>query len=162
MVKQIDIGCGPCPKKGYDAYIDIYMHPKVRDDPYVANRFTKTCAEDLSMFEDKEFDYAWCHHVIEHVQDPAKACAEMVRIAKAGILYFPSVEIDMLCGRKDHNWLVFPDYKKNHLLFIKKRHESYYGQGGKKRIPNKEAHRWIAQQQKPFEWKDSFTWTVVL
>jgi len=162
MIRRIDIGCGPCPKKGYDAYIDVYMHPKVRDNPEVCDKFTKTCAEDLSMFKDKEFDFAWCHHVIEHVQDPAKACAEMVRVAKAGILYFPSVEIEILCGRDDHNWMVFPDYKRNHLLFIKKRFKSFYGQGGKRKIPVEEARRWVAQQQKPFEWKDSFTWTVVL
>ncbi len=160
MSKKIDIGCGPCPKAGYDAYIDVYMHPKVRDNPEVANRFTKTPAEDLSMFKDKEFDYAWCHHVIEHVQDPNKACAEMIRIAKAGILYFPSVEIEILCGRDDHNWMIFQP-KPNHLLFIKKRFKSFYGQGGKRRIPE-EARQYVAQQQKPFEWKDSFTWTVVL
>ncbi|HUU87632.1 MAG TPA: class I SAM-dependent methyltransferase [Candidatus Glassbacteria bacterium] len=161
-MRKIDLGCGPCPKAGYDIYTDIYMHPKVRDNPEVSNRFVKTAMEDMPMFKDKEFDYAYSHHVLEHVQDPNKACAEMVRIAKAGILYFPTVEIDILIGRHDHNWLIFPDYKRNHLLFIKKRFKSYFGQGGKNKIEPEEAAKWVAQQNKPFEWKDSFTWTVVL
>jgi len=161
MVKRIDIGCGPKPQKGYDAYIDIYMNRSVRIHPEIANRFTKTCAEDLSMFKDKEFDFAWCHHVIEHVQDPNKACAEIMRIAKTGVFYFPTVSIEILCGRDDHNWMVFPNYEKKHLLFIKKRFKSFYGQGGKRNI-QADARPWICNQSPPFEWKDSFTWTVVL
>ncbi len=160
-MKRIDIGCGPNPQENYDVYTDIYMHPKVRDKPEVANRFVKTPLEDMSMFKDKEFDYAFCNHVIEHVQDPNKACAEMVRIAKAGILYFPTPEIDILIGRHDHNWLIFPSYKHNHLLFIKKKFQSYFQPPTKKSLPAGVA-RWVAQQQKPFEWKDGFTWTVVL
>ena len=92
MTKRIDLGCGPKPQKDYDAYIDVYMHKNVLNNPEESNRFVKTPMEDLSMFKDKEFDYAYCHHVIEHVQDPGKACAEMVRIAKSGTLWFPSVE----------------------------------------------------------------------
>ena len=162
MVRRIDVGCGPNPRAGYDVYTDIYMYKNVMNNPEISNRFVKTAMEDMSMFKDKEFDYAYSHHVIEHVQDPNKACAEMVRIAKAGILYFPSVEIDILVGRDDHNWLIFPNYEKKHLLFIKKRFKSYLGQAGKNKIQPEEARKWIAQQQKPFEWKDSFTWTVVL
>lgn len=161
MTRKIDIGCGPRPQAGYDVYTDIYMHKNVMNNPEASNRFVKTPMEDMKMFKNKEFDYAYSHHVIEHVQDPNKACAEMVRIAKAGILYFPSVEIDILIGRHDHNWLVFPDYKKNHLLFIKKRFKSYYQPPTKTSLPEG-VRQWVAQQQKPFEWKDSFTWTVVL
>ena len=160
MARRIDIGCGPRPRAGYDVYTDIYMHKNVRNKPEISNRFVKTPMEDMKMFKNKEFDYAYSHHVIEHVQDPNKACAEMVRIAKAGILYFPSVEIEILCGRDDHKWMIFQP-KPNHLLFIKKRFKSFYGQGGKRKIPA-EARQYVAQQQKPFEWKDSFTWTVVL
>ena len=159
---KIDIGCGPRPHAGYDAYTDVYLPKNIAQNPELLSKFTKTGLEDMSMFKDKQFDYAYGHHMIEHIEDPNKACAELVRIAKAGILYFPSVEIDILIGRNDHNWLIFPDYKKNHLLFIKKRFKSYFGQASKSAIVPKEAQQWVAQQAKPFEWKGEFTWTVVL
>lgn len=158
-MKRIDIGCGRVPKPDYDAYTDIYMSSPVKDNPEVREKFVKTPLEDMSMFKDKEFDYAYCHHVIEHVNDPNKACSELIRIAKAGALYFPTVQADILFGRTDHNWLLF-QVKPNHILFIKKRFPSYYGQGTKN-LPEG-VRPWTALQQPVFRWEGDFKWIVVL
>lgn len=164
-MKRIDIGCGHKPTKDYDVYVDVYMSKEVQANEVVKSKFIMTPAEDLSMFKDKEFDYAKCHHVIEHVNDPAKACAEMVRVAKRGTLWFPSTPIELLCGRKDHNWMVFQITDRGHnipnrLLFIKKRFNSYYGHSRSTLPEGVKQH--IALEQTPFNWEGSFEWTVVL
>ena len=101
-------------------------------------------------FKDKEFDYARCHHVIEHTEDPAKACSELVRIARGGILSFPPPQAELMFGRKEHRWFVFVD--KGRLLFVAKRHPSY----------GIERRKTGCTINVDFEWKDSFKWTVVL
>lgn len=125
-------------------YTDIIKPVADFDGPYV-----QTPAEDLSMFADKSFDFARCHHVIEHVNDPAKACSELIRIAKSGILSFPPMQAEIMFGRRDHNWFVAID--RGRLLFIKKRHESYG-------IPRSITH---CELNVDFPWEDSFEFQVV-
>ena len=143
---KIDIGSGGGrrPAQGFDMYCDINM-PKDPPTPFV-----QTPAEDLSMFGDKEFDYARCHHVIEHVNDPDRACSEIIRIAKAGRLSFPPMQAEIMFGRSDHNFFVCIDHGR--LLFIKKRHASYG-------IPRIQTGCGLNVD---FDWVDGFDWTVVL
>lgn len=145
-MRKIDIGCGGTTKRcaeGYDVYTDVVL-PR---DPMPA-KFV-LCPMEKMPFNDKEFDYARCHHVIEHTQDPDMACKELIRIAKAGILAFPPPQAEIMFGRKDHNWFVFVD--KGRLLFVKKRHPSYG-------IPHRDTG---CELNVNFEWKDSFEWIVV-
>lgn len=117
-MNRIDIGSGGGrrPAKGYDMYTDLNM-PKDPPTPFVQ------CGMEKMPFGDKSFDFARCHHSIEHTNDPGRACAELIRIARAGILSFPPPQAEILFGRRDHNWFVFVD--RGRLLFIKKRHASY-------------------------------------
>jgi len=159
MGKKLDVGCGRRPKEGYDVYTDVYEPPWVKENPEMGKKFVLTPAEDLSQFKDKEFDFVWCNHVIEHVQDPNKACAELMRVGKAGMIRFPTIQAEILVGRRDHNWMVFI-VNDHRLLFIKKRFKSFYG-APKSTLPN-HAGEFVALQQKPFFWRDSFKWTVLL
>ena len=156
-MKTIDIGCGHKPRPNCDVYIDVYMSKEVMNNPEVSNRFIKTPAEDLSMFKDKEFDFAYCHHVIEHTIDPEKACNEMMRIAKEGILHFPTPQVELMCGRYDHKWVVFR-LSDDHLLFIPRYFKPPFR--SRKGVPDGKG-RYLALEQKPFEWKDSFKVTVI-
>jgi len=36
-------------------------------------------------FPDKSFDFVYCAHVLEHVDDPIRACREIMRVGKRGI-----------------------------------------------------------------------------
>ena len=83
--KRIDIGCGATLKRaapGYDVYTDI-----VECDLDLPGKYVR-CAMEKMPFANKEFEYARCHHVIEHTEDPAEACSELIRIAKAGVRSF--------------------------------------------------------------------------
>ena len=146
MAKRIDVGCGGGPKRpavGYDMYCDVLDKALISVTPYVQ------CPMEKMPFKDKEFDFARCHHVIEHTQDPDRACSELVRIARAGILSFPTAQAEIQFGRKDHNWFVFID--RGRLLFVRKRHESY---GVPRRMTGCELNV-------DFEWEGTFQWQVV-
>jgi len=58
-------------------------------------------------FKDKTIDYIYCSHVLEHVDDPEQACAELVRVGKAGYIETPTLMKDALFGwakSLNHKW----------------------------------------------------------
>jgi hypothetical protein len=131
---KVDVGCGGTMKraaKGFDVYTDV-IHPSKADVPgqYIQ------CPMEKMPFKDKEFIYARCHHVVEHTEDPDKACKELVRIAEEGIISFPPMQAEIMFGRKD---------------LIKKRHDSYG-------IPRRDTG---CELNVDFQWKGSFEWQVV-
>ncbi len=142
---KIDIGSGDGkrPAKGYDVYTDVFLPRTPMPGKFVL------CPMEKMPFKDKEFDYARCHHVIEHTEDPDKACSELVRIAKGGILSFPPAQAEIMFGRKEHRWFVFLD--KGCLLFIAKRHPSYA-------VPRKQTG---CELNVDYHWEDNFEWQVV-
>lgn len=145
----LDAGCGIGPKrpaKGFTAYCDI-IQPKEGD--IVPDNYRVAPLEDMSCFYDNEFDYVRCHHALEHCNDPDKACSELIRVGKSGIISFPPPQAEMMFGRKDHNWYIFPD--RGRLLFIEKWHTSL----GIKRVVTR------CELNVDFSWKDSFKWQVI-
>ncbi len=48
------------------------------------------CGVEKTPFADKEFDFVYCSHVLEHTTDPQKACKELMRIAKRGYIETPT------------------------------------------------------------------------
>lgn len=144
-MRRIDIGSngGRRPAPGFDMYTDKFR-PEYPPTPFVCCPM-----EDMSYFQNKEFDYARCHHVIEHVDDPDRACAELQRIAKAGVISFPPPQAEMLFGRKDHNWYVFVDHGR--LVFVEKFHPSLG-------VPRSQCG---VELNVDFAWEDSFRWLTI-
>ena len=70
-------------------------------------------------FRDREFDFAYSHHAFEHVDDPATACKEMMRIARSGVIVTPFFFAELIFGRPYHKWLVME--RDNTIFFFKKR-----------------------------------------
>ncbi len=48
------------------------------------------CSVEETPFKDKEFDFVYCSHVLEHAKNPAKACRELMRIAHRGYIETPT------------------------------------------------------------------------
>lgn len=48
------------------------------------------CDIEHTPFHDKQFDFVYCSHVLEHAKDPAQACRELMRIARRGYIETPT------------------------------------------------------------------------
>lgn len=147
--RTLDAGCGSGPKRparGFSAYCDIIKPGPgvILPEPYFC-----TPLEDLSCFKDKEFDFVRAHHCLEHVIDPDKACAEIIRVGKRGIISTPPAHACIMFGRADHRWLVFHD--RDRLLFLEKWHRSLG-------IPRSVTQ---CQLNQNFIWEGSFRWQTV-
>lgn len=76
-------------------------------------------------FADKSVDFIYCSHVLEHMDDPAKACQELMRVGKRGYIETPTLAKDMLFAwaRGMHKWhvmavgdtLIFCEYAERQL-----------------------------------------------
>ena len=77
-------------------------------------------------FKSKSIDYIYCSHVIEHVDNPEQACAELIRVGRAGYIESPTLMKDALFSwakELNHRWhivqlgnrLVFFEYDQRRL-----------------------------------------------
>ncbi len=126
----IDLGCGNDPVAGAKVGVDFYLEPKERihgagpaiDEQKFRDRgvrFVQTRVDASLPFKDKEFDFAYSHHVFEHLDDPQTACREMMRIARSGVIITPSFFSEHIFGRPYHRWLIMD--RGNRLFFFRKR-----------------------------------------
>ena len=112
----LDLGCGttPHPKAGFA--VDRYLEPEQRlygeGAQIRAEAFAETGTQlsvatlEALPFRDDAFDFAYSHHVFEHLEHPERACAEMSRVARAGVVITPSVFAEQAFGRPYHLWMV--------------------------------------------------------
>ena len=128
-LRVVDLGCGLNPHPAAAAAVEPFLDPVSRFagsvDPAAfavrGVRFVQQPMDSDLPFRDKEFDFAICSHAIEHVENPDKACTEMTRIARAGLITAPSLFADLLFGRPYHRWLLVD--RGGVLYFFRKRPE---------------------------------------
>ena len=135
---MIDLGCGSHPHEKAKVAVDKYIEPihrkfganQIIDVEAIESMGIKFFEADFEHlpFSDKEFDVAYSHHVVEHLDSPEKACKEMQRVAKGGVIMCPSIFSEYMFGRQYHRWLVKPLGKT--LVFIEKDWEKpWFGEG---------------------------------
>lgn len=128
--KIVDLGCGNNPVQGAAVGVDRYIAPGERSlgkGDYIeidkmkerGVLFTIARIDDSLPFKNHEFDFAYSHHVFEHLDNPGKACSEMMRIAKSGVIITPSIFSELIFGRPYHKWLVMN--RGDTIFFFKKR-----------------------------------------
>lgn len=185
----VDLGCGCQPHPAATAVVEPHLAPVSRargslNPEILTARGIRVVQQPMDSdlpFRDKEFDFAICSHAIEHVEDPGKACSEMIRIAKAGLITAPFLFADLLFGRIYHRWLLVD--RGGVLYFFRKRSEEDRPFGA---WPNPfdvalQGSPWVRRQspfgqisrrlgelyyshhkaiEVRFPWKDSFRWIV--
>ncbi len=119
--KVIDIGSGHSPLIRADVLcdktvIDTVQRP-VPSAFVVPGRFVLGDILELP-FQEKAFDFAYCKNILEHVGDPVRACAEMSRIARRGLIRAPSHLWEIMGGSRSHLWLISCQEKR--LIFTRK------------------------------------------
>ena len=108
--KVLDIGSGGFPFPLATHLADLYEKDTPhRHEPLVRDgRPFDACDIEALPYEDKEFDFAYCSHVLEHVPCPAKACEEIMRVGKRGYIETPTRMSDIMCNftrlEGHHRW----------------------------------------------------------
>jgi SAM-dependent methyltransferase len=123
----VDVGCGHFPSKFANIALDrVAKHDDAQRGglSLSAHRAGVDFLDiDLNRFPypfpDKEFDYLICTHVLEHLDDPVRACAEFARIARAGYLEVPYFSADIYVRNNDpiHRWLCMYSPSSHMLSF---------------------------------------------
>lgn len=93
--KVLDIGSGHIPFPLATHLADISLSDGSIGRNGVAFKYVKgkpvyECCVEKTPFADKEFDFVYCSHVLEHSEDPESACKELMRIAKRGYIETPT------------------------------------------------------------------------
>lgn len=118
--KVLDVGSGADPFPYATVLADLYIEPTIhRKETFVSNgKPVHICDINSMPFEDKEFDYVVCSHVLEHVDNPVMACKELMRVGKAGYIETPTLMKDMLLSwaKGMHKWHIIP--QGNTLFFF--------------------------------------------
>lgn len=126
--RVLDVGSGENPHPRADVILDRFPddafhragQPLDKGDPRLV------IGDALSMpFPDGSFDYAIASHVAEHVDDPARFCAELLRVAKAGYIETPGWIWDQVIQEPFHVWSVVRTGRG--LRFARVRHGSRFG-----------------------------------
>ena len=84
------------------------------------------CDVEKMHFKDKEFDFVYCSHVLEHAVHPEKACQEIMRVARRGYIETPTRGKDLWLNTakvSNHRWsvelihetLVFTEYSSEEI-----------------------------------------------
>jgi len=81
--------------------------------------FTNANVEDLP-FKDKSFEFVYCAHVLEHVENPVKALTEIQRVGKRGYIEIPTKMSDIIFNfaklNHFHKWHI--TVVGNTLIFV--------------------------------------------
>ncbi len=121
-----DFGCGHFPTKHANVLVDFAQSDDEQRGGFAVARGAHGMPfHDLDLnrfpypFKEKEFDFIICSHVLEHLDDPVRVCAELSRISKAGYIEVPNYCIDLFIRNNDiiHTWLCSFGGESNSLLF---------------------------------------------
>ena len=93
--KVLDMGSGHLPFPLATHLADISLN---NDDigragiplKHVDGKPIYECSVERTPFADKEFDFVYCSHVLEHAENPEAACNELMRIGKRGYIETPT------------------------------------------------------------------------
>lgn len=121
----LDVGSGDKPFWRADVIVDKYLDDDQQrhsgEVVYDKRKiFLQADVENLP-FKDKAFDFVFCSHLLEHVQNPDKAILELLRVAKKGYIEVPYAIVDLLKPFPPHLWFCF--YKNKTLIFHQKENE---------------------------------------
>lgn len=112
--KVLEIGPGATPYFRSDVFLEKeYGTEKelIAQSGHVGKLITEkrlvTYTGDVFPFEDKEFDYVVCSHVLEHVPDADIFLKEIQRVGKKGYLEYPTIYYDYIYNFPEHLLFLF-------------------------------------------------------
>lgn len=137
----LDIGGGMCPFNRANYIIDIVPYENRAEFGFTGGYreyFTKEtwikrniCFREPFPFNDNQFDYVVCSHILEDIRDPVFVCSENNRIGKGGYIEVPSRIAEISLGTQSrhyagychHRWIIEID--NDQIVFFPKLHFVY-------------------------------------
>jgi len=123
----IDIGCSDRNKQ-FKKATHLLDYNNIPLDDKILIKFDLDF--DKFKYDDKYFNYIYCRHTLEDIQNPQNAFSEIVRISKQGFIETPSPLVEItnyidgwatnLRGYIHHRYIVWTDMKTNTLKFLPK------------------------------------------
>lgn len=108
--RVLDVGGGVNPFPHATIIVDRFLESTIHRGETIVRDGRPVIVADISdlPFQDGRFDYVYCSHVLEHVEDPIKACSELMRVGKRGFIETPTYAKDMLFAWAEemHKWHV--------------------------------------------------------
>jgi MoaA/NifB/PqqE/SkfB family radical SAM enzyme/ubiquinone/menaquinone biosynthesis C-methylase UbiE len=140
----------------------------------LAGRELYQCSVEKMPFSDRQFDFVYCSHVLEHTTDPAAACRELMRVGRRGYIETPSKAKDQWMNSADlsnHRWWV--DIEQGRLVFTEYTPQEIKGIGCgilmsmhcDPQTPREKAFAsliWLKSDvvNTMFMWEDHFDWEI--
>lgn len=104
----LDVGSGQKPMWRADVLVERFLDDDTGRPGRLLVARPLVCADLARMpFEDKTFDFVYCSHVFEHVEDPDAAARELGRVAHAGVIAVPSDRWEREADCPEHRWVYF-------------------------------------------------------
>lgn len=116
----LDVGSGGDPFPYATVLVDRFLAPTHHRHAQFKTENKPVIVSDIGAlpFRKYQFDYAVCAHVLEHVDDPVRACLELQRVARSGFIETPTLMKDTLFSwaKGMHKWHLTA--MKDHLFFF--------------------------------------------
>ena len=109
--KVLDIGPGEYPHPRADAYLDYDITKLTPLSERGKRTIRADIMGDVPQCENKEFDFVWMSHCMEHLKDPLAAARTISRIGKRGVMIVPSAWKEGLTNFEEtgHLWQILPN-----------------------------------------------------
>jgi SAM-dependent methyltransferase len=107
--RVLDIGSGHNPWFRSNVLLDRFVDDQTeRCGPILTGgrEFVEGDATNLP-FPDKSFDFVYCSHIAEHIDDIAQFFGEIQRVGKAGYIETPNYLFEQMVGTTTHTWALW-------------------------------------------------------
>lgn len=74
-------------------------------------------------FKNNAFDFSFCSHLLEHVENPTAVINEIVRVSKQGYIEVPNGILETIAPFHSHLWFIY--YADKTLYFVRKSKEMH-------------------------------------
>jgi uncharacterized protein YbaR (Trm112 family)/SAM-dependent methyltransferase len=103
----LDVGSGHSPNPRSDVLCDRYIDDDTERGGSIRVDRPLIVADAHNLpFKDKAFDYVIASHIIEHMDDPARFCSELMRVARRGFIASPTELAEHMFYWTFHKWYV--------------------------------------------------------
>ncbi|MBF6614527.1 MAG: methyltransferase domain-containing protein [Chloroflexi bacterium] len=103
----LDVGSGHSPNPRSDILCDRYIEDDTERGGAIHIDRPLIVADGHNLpFKDKAFDYVIASHIIEHMDDPARFCSELMRVARRGFIASPTELAEHMFYWSFHKWYV--------------------------------------------------------